>query len=260
MYPQYCVSDVATMFTSYFLEVADGSDLVLCISKQSEKDFNELLTRTGGACPATHVFPLGDNVPDASNEEISSVVQSVCQTPFILFVSTIERRKNHEVLYRAYHLLCEQGKHATLPKLIFVGMQGWGVGELLKDIELDPQTREKIVRLNHVNDTELRALYESALLCVFPSFYEGWGLPVGEALAMGKAVLCSNRGSLPEVGGDLVKYVDPWCPRTWADELLKMVEDDAWRNEWEQKVRDNYNIRTWASAAQSVKKSLDLLK
>lgn len=100
--------------------------------------------------------------------------------------------------------------------MVFVGMEGWGVGELLKDIELDPLTRGLIVRLNRVSDAELRVLYEAARFCVFPSMYEGWGLPVGEALSMGKVVICSNRGSLPEVG-EVVRYVDPRNPQAWAD-------------------------------------------
>jgi glycosyltransferase involved in cell wall biosynthesis len=133
LYPQYCVNNVAGIFTSYFLEIADGSDMILCISNQSQKDLNEMLEKTGGAQPLTHVFPLGDNIPEINEkEEISEKVHFVLQQRFILFVSTIERRKNHEVLYRAYHLLCRQGKKSELPKLVFVGMPGWGVGELLK--------------------------------------------------------------------------------------------------------------------------------
>ncbi|MDD3935652.1 glycosyltransferase family 1 protein [Rhodoferax sp.] len=256
LYPQYCVNDVAGIFTSYFLEVADGSDLVLCISKQSEKDLNAMLDRTGGPRPPTLVFPLGDNVPLASDEKISSEVMAVCRERFILFVSTIERRKNHEVLYRAYHLLCKQGKRLDLPKLVFVGMQGWGVGELLKDIELDQQTRDLIVRLNHVSDTELRVLYEESLFCVFPSLYEGWGLPVGEALSMGKAVICSDRGSLPEVGGDLVRYAEPWNPQVWAEEIYRMATDDIWRRQWELRAKEQYRVRTWIDAACAVKEGI----
>ncbi len=259
MYPQYCVNDVAGIFTSYFLEVADGSDVVLCISKQSENDLNQLLELTGGARTLTHVFPLGDNVPESDNEAISEQVKLACSKEFILFVSTIERRKNHEVLYRAYHLLCKQGKKAVLPKLVFVGMQGWGVNELLKDIELDPLVRDMIISLSHVNDSELRKLYEMSLFCVFPSLYEGWGLPVGEALALGKAVICSNRGSLPEVGGDLVQYVDPWKPQDWADEILRMSTDENWRKLWEKRVQNNYTTRSWTAAAKSIEKCLGSL-
>jgi len=257
LYPQYCVGDVSGIFTSYFIDVADGSDLILCISKQSEKDLNAMLERTGAARPKTHVFRLGDNLPDIKDQVISEQINTLVEKPFILFVSTIERRKNHEVLYRAYHLLCTQGKKNNLPKLVFVGMQGWGVSELLKDIELDPLTQDIIIKLNNVNDAELVKLYEAALFCVFPSLYEGWGLPVAEALSMGKAVICSNRGSLPEVGGDLVRYLDPWDPQIWADEIYKMSNDNLWRAKWEKRSKDLYAGRNWHATASEIKKHID---
>jgi glycosyltransferase involved in cell wall biosynthesis len=259
LYPQYCVGEVAGLFTSYFLDIADGSDLVLCISRQTEKDLLEMIDRTGGRRVKTRVFPLGDNVPSGGGE-ISLEVEEVTSQPFILFVSSVERRKNHEVLYRAYHLLCKEGKRSQLPKLVFVGMPGWGVGDLLKDIELDPVTNGMIVQLKHVNDAELLRLYQSSLFCVFPSLYEGWGLPVGEALSLGKAVLCSDRGSLPEVGGDLVRYIDPWNTRSWADEIYRMATDDAWRLEWEGKAKLQYRARTWVEGAVSVGVAIETLE
>jgi len=173
-----------------------------------------------------------------------------------LFVSTIERRKNHEVLYRAYHLLARQGKAQSLPKLVFVGMPGWGVGDLMKDIELDPLTRGLIVQLHHVSDGELSHLYKKALFCVFPSLYEGWGLPVGEALAMGKAVIASGEGSLPEVGGDLVRYVPAWNAYAWADAISEYISQPELVAEAEYRVQSKYKPRQWADMAVRV---LDLV-
>lgn len=259
LYPQYCVGNVSSKFTSYFLDIADGSDLILCISKQSERDLNQMLEKTGGARTPTYVFTLGDQVSQEAKGALSAEVSSVCQGKFILFVSTIERRKNHEVLYRAYHLLCRQGKSAELPKLVFVGMPGWGTAELLKDIELDPQTQDLIVQLNHVSDSELEHLYKSSLFCVFPSLYEGWGLPVAEALCFGKAVVCSDQGSLPEVGGDLVEYLRPWDPQAWADKIYLLSTADAKRLEIEDRVKNNYRPRSWLSAAMEIKNKIEEL-
>lgn len=252
LYPQYCAHNVSNFFKSYFLEIADGSDLILCISKQSEKDLKEMLRQAGGATPPTHVFPLGDTLPNDFADKMDPEISSLIERPFILYVSTIERRKNHEILYRAYHLLCSAGKKKMLPKLVFVGMQGWGVSDLLKDIKLDPQTKDKIIILNHVNDTELFNLYKSAIFCVYPSFYEGWGLPVGEALAMGKFVLCSDKGALPEVGGSLVKYIDPWSPHAWAEAIEESVNDFQMLNQRQSEIQKNYTVRSWQSTAQSV--------
>ncbi len=252
LFPQYCVGDVAERFKEYFNLLTWGSSAVLCISEQTKRDYLDLGEKIASPKRPAHVIPLGDNVPSGKGK-IGKDVETVLEDPFILFVSTIERRKNHEVLYRAYHQLCRSGHREKLPKLVFVGMPGWGVSELLKDIELDPITMGLIVQLNHVTDFELKSLYRKALFCAFPSLYEGWGLPVGEALAMGKAVLCSNQGSLPEVGGDLVRYLPPWHVQAWADAILEWSTDDTLIQSIEQRVSKTYKVRTWSATAQAVK-------
>jgi hypothetical protein len=194
---------------------------------------------------------MGDNIP-YGDEAPGEQVLAATKQPFILFVSTIERRKNHEVLYRAYHLLARKGCIKALPRLVFVGMPGWGVGDLLKDIELDPLTRGLIVQLHHVSDSELNYLYKKALFCVFPSLYEGWGLPVGEALAMGKAVIASGEGSLPEVGGDLVRYVPAWNAYAWADAIGEYVSKPELVTEAEHRIRSEYKPRQWSDMAAHV--------
>jgi glycosyltransferase involved in cell wall biosynthesis len=251
LFPQYCVGEVAKSFTEYFLDLSWGSEAVLCISEQTRRDYAQLCKELGAPLRRTVVIPLGDNLP-SGNAEIGQHVRSVTAAPFILFVSTIERRKNHEVLYRAYHILARRGQSKALPRIIFVGMPGWGVGELLKDIELDPLTKDMIVQLNHVSDSELEYLYRHALFCVFPSLYEGWGLPVGEALAMGKAVIASGEASLPEVGGELVHYLPAWNPYAWADTIQEYVENPQLIRDSEQRVRAHYTPRDWSDTARTV--------
>lgn len=258
LYPQYCVGHVSAGFKEYFGKLAWSSSTMLCISKQSEKDYRQLIHRIGAPEIPTVVIPLGDKVPDAEGE-ISNRIQRITDKSYILFVSTIERRKNHEVLYRAYHLLAKAGHADKLPTLVFVGMPGWGVGDLLKDIELDPLTDGLIVQLNHVDDAELSYLYRNATFMVYPSLYEGWGLPVGEALACGKAVVASAQGSIPEVGGDLVVYVDPWNAQAWADKILYLVENPEELKALEDAVVKGYKSRTWLDTAKVVKNAVDAL-
>ena len=258
LFPQYCVGEVAQRFTEYFLQLCWGSEAVLCISKQTENDFRQLCRELGAPERQTVVIPLGDSVPGAGGE-IGDQVRAICRKPYILFVSTIERRKNHEVLYRAYHRLARQGKGRQLPQLVFVGMAGWGTGDLLKDIEIDPLTQGLITQLNHATDSELNHLYQHAAFCVYPSLYEGWGLPVGEALAMGKAVIASNVGSLPEVGGALVRYVAPWDVAGWADAIWEWVETPQKVMQAERAVRKGYRAREWAQTARVVADLIDSL-
>ncbi|MBP4044685.1 glycosyltransferase family 4 protein [Chromobacterium violaceum] len=256
IFPQYCVGEVAKRFKEYFTQLSWGSSAVLCISEQTRSDYIGLCKQIGIPERLTSVMPLGDNVPSDVGE-ISVQVEEILNAPFILFVSTIERRKNHEVLYRAFHILARSGYKNILPKLVFVGMQGWGVGDLMKDIELDPETKGLIVQLNHVNDSELNALYKNSKFCLYPSLYEGWGLPVGEALSLGKAVISSAKGSLPEVGGDLVHYVDPWNPQAWADAIIEYVKNPDLVKSIEEKVREKYKKREWSQTALAVKKIVD---
>jgi glycosyltransferase involved in cell wall biosynthesis len=258
LFPQYCVGDVASKFKSYFDLLNWSSSAVLCISQQSQKDLLDLWEQTGANPRPTKVIPLGDNVPSGKGS-ISSEVKTITSSPFILFVSTIERRKNHEVLYKAYHLLCRAGLRDKLPKLVFVGMPGWGVGDLLKDIELDPLTQGLVVQLNHVNDAELLELYKKARFCVYPSLYEGWGLPVGEALSLGKVVLSSDQGSLPEVGGNLVRYVQAWNPQAWADAIYELATDEEELRRLADNVEKNYVSRKWRDTAQVVAEVVDSL-
>lgn len=258
LFPQYCVGHVAAGFKEYFGKLSWSASTMLCISKQSRDDYRDLVARIGAPEIPSVVIPLGDNVPN-SEGDISREIQRIMEEPYILFVSTIERRKNHEVLYRAYHLLAKAGHATKLPKLVLVGMPGWGVGDLLKDIELDPLTNGLIVQLNHVGDAELACLYRNAKFMVYPSLYEGWGLPVGEALASGKAVVASGQGSIPEVGGDLVRYVNPWNAQAWADEILRLLQNPQELEAIEKAVVERYVPRTWLDTAKAVQGVVDRL-
>lgn len=257
LFPQFCVGAVAEVFGSYFLEIADGSDLVFCISERSERDLNEFLDQSGGARPATAVFQLGDTLPETEGSAIAEEVSKLCDEAYILIVSTVERRKNHETVYRAVRRLCVEGHKGKLPKVVFVGMQGWGVDDFMSDIAMDPVTRELFVHLKHVSDSELDSLYRHCLFTVFPSFYEGWGLPVGEALSYGKPVLSSNGGALTEVGGDCVLYIDPLDTLAWAKEILRMALDVEWRSDWETRIKANYSQREWSHAGQQVFQAIE---
>jgi len=123
--------------------------------------------------------------------------------PYILFVGNVEPRKNLESLLRAYARSYEQ-HHASL---VIVGAKGWndsGITRRLEEVSGLP-----IHQTNFVNDTELAALYAGAIAFVFPSLYEGFGIPCLEAMASGCPVICSNTSSLPEVVGDAAITINP---------------------------------------------------
>jgi glycosyltransferase involved in cell wall biosynthesis len=194
--------------------------------------------------PELDVVRLGCEIATAADAAPSAPVAEVLEHRFILFVSTIERRKNHETLYRAYTRLVDAGV-ADLPLLVFVGMAGWGMSDLMSDVKLDPRIRPYLRILNHVSDGNLARLYEHAYFTAYPSLYEGWGLPVAESLAYGKFCLASAAASIPEVGGALIEYVDPWDVPRWAERLRWYIEHPEDVANREAVIRANYRPTSW---------------
>lgn len=250
--PHLCVGDVSRQFAHYFADLAWGADLILSISESSRHDLGVILGRLNVPSPENKVIHLGSDIlPVEKNEvTISDSVAKLLTRRYLLFVSTIERRKNHEILYRAYVRLAEEG--FELPALVFVGMTGWGVQELLSDIRLDPRVQERIHILNHVSDTELASLYRHAAFTVYPSLYEGWGLPVAESLAFGKFCLCSNSSSLPEVGGSWVEYLDPWDLPAWVNSLRHYLTHPEEVERLNANIAANYRPHAWRETSATI--------
>jgi glycosyltransferase involved in cell wall biosynthesis len=247
-YPHLCVFDVSNHFSRYFVDLSWIADHIFCISNNTKIDLTEFLTKNGAPVPSMSVVRLGDSITTKENgqiEALSSEVQAVVSGgPYILFVSTIERRKNHETLYRAYRKLLERGEK-NLPQLVFVGMFGWGVNDFFQDLAKDPLIQGKITILSQVSDDALEELMRNCLFTVFPSIYEGWGLPVAESLAHGKFSLVSNSSSLPEVGKDLVEYIDPWDVPKWADRIIFYINNQKELQKRNNRIIEQYKPVQW---------------
>lgn len=254
--PHLCVGDVASKFANYFTNASWCADKIICISECSKRDLAALLFELGAPMPNMEVVKLGCHVDQTSEAIISAEVASIASKPFILFVSTIERRKNHETLYRAYTKLIDKGVK-DLPLLVFVGMPGWGVSDFMLDLKLDPRTQKSIVLLNNVTDAELVTLYGGCWISAFPSLYEGWGLPVAESLAFGKYCIASDAASIPEVGGELLNYIDPWNVSAWADEIEFLLENPEVLRAKEKNIRDHYKAVSWKDTAAAVFNAAD---
>lgn len=253
-FPHLCVGDVAAIFSKYFSDLAWCADKVLCISECSRRDLTQLLDELGTPMPQMDVVRLGCNISPASADDPAPDILDLLDRRYILYVATIERRKNHETLYRAYTRLIDSSM-TGLPYLVFVGMLGWGVNDLLADLRLDPRVWPYIRILNYVKDSDLAYLYKNAYFTVLPSLYEGWGLPVAESLAFGKFCLASNAASIPEVGGDLVEYLDPWDVPAWTERIKWYIDHEADLVLREHQIKNKYKPVTWESCASAIFKS-----
>jgi glycosyltransferase involved in cell wall biosynthesis len=242
--PHLVLLEVGSKFQEYFCNLAWCADTVCCISKNSESDFKKQSLIVGSPAPKTVVIRLGEN--SFGRRKIKEIKNSPLSTKkFILFVSTLEKRKNHITVLHAYTRLCERYGD-QLPHLVFVGMPGWGVSDFVKDLELDFRVKDRIVWLKKLPDAELHWLYENCLFTVFPSHYEGWGLPVAESLAFGKYCLISDSSSLVEVAPHLLNPIDPLNVPAWVAHMEKLIFDPIQLKEKELKIRNEYQLQNWS--------------
>lgn len=147
---------------------------------------------------------------------------------FSLCVATIEPRKNILGLLQAYRLLPDALRRRY--PLVLIGGHGWHFEEILRDV--DRGNEEGWLRyLGYVDERELPSIFSAARAFVYPSFYEGFGLPVLEAMASGVPVVCSNRSSLPEVTGGAALAVDPEDSAALAAAIEQALEDDQWHRQ-----------------------------
>ena len=151
--------------------------------------------------------------------------------------------KTINYLYQLYCILCEEGYKNQLPIIVCVGHIGKEY--LLDAIRYDPLVKDLFVVLVNVNDKELCELYKNACFCVYPSFYEGWGMPVAEALSLGKHVLCSNRGALPEVASHYATCIDPYDMLSWKNTILQWIQQPNIIAEKENYIKKYYKPHTW---------------
>ena len=128
---------------------------------------------------------------------------------------------------------------------------GWKYESLLRKVEEGPY-RKDIILTGYVSDEELSALYQSALCFAYISYYEGFGLPILEAMACGKAVLSSDKSSMPEVGGDAVCYCDPYDMESIVEGLDKLVEDEQYRKRLEGKAKVRAERFSYKKAAEEI--------
>ncbi len=251
IFPEFCGRGSKAQMSDYFAALLRASALLLCNSVSTRNDVLDFAEDHGLQPPPLAVVPLGCSLP-AEGELLPHEVIQVPAGGYALFVSTIERRKNHRLLYDVYAAMADHPDFDRLPTICFVGMYGWRITDLLEDIALNEKVRGKFLFLTHVSDAMLAQLYRDALFCVYPSHYEGWGLPVSEALALGKAVIASDAGALPEASGGCALHLSPYDTLAWRDAIVRMSRDPEWRGEWEQRARRDFRHHDWDHAARLV--------
>ncbi|CAN5194046.1 glycosyltransferase family 1 protein [soil metagenome] len=174
---------------------------------------------------------------------------------YILFVGTLQPRKNIKRLIEAFSQIVKQKEHVNL-QLVIVGKKGWQYEEIIAAPALY-EVSSSVKFLDFVEDADLALLYSHAICYVLPSLYEGFGLPVLEAMKHDCPVITSNVSSLPEAGGDAALYVNPTDTKDIAKKIAMLVTDKDLRKELIQKGRKQVEKFSWEKTAQ---KALSILE
>ncbi|MBD2109760.1 glycosyltransferase family 1 protein [Nodosilinea sp. FACHB-13] len=226
------------------LEASLLADMVIAISHYSKKRFLENFPHFPEE--RVEVTHLGNRLPVHGPEE--PVPQLATEKNFFLSVGTLEPRKNLRRLLAAYKRYVGQ---QNLPKpLVLAGTNGWLEDDLNTYIA-DLKLQNQVYVLGYVSDAVLRWLYRHCWAFVYPSLYEGFGLPVLEAMGFGAAVITSNTSSMPEVGGNAVFYVDPLNEESIVAALTQ-VDGPVCRNSCREKSLQQAQFFSWDRTSAAV--------
>jgi len=228
-YPQFLTADSRRYYAG---QIAWAVEKASQIAADSEHTRQDLIARLNVPPARVHTIPLAANplyLEDLPETAVTATLNHFnLPRGFILFVGTLEPRKNLVMLLRAYHA-ARQEMGLDVP-LVMIGQPGWLYEEIFAAIA-GLELEDRVVHLTAVTDQQLAALYRAATVLVQPSHYEGFGLPPLEAMHCGCPVIASNRASLPEVVGSGGLLLDPDDQDSWSEAVFRVVNDTELRAE-----------------------------
>ena len=140
---------------------------------------------------------------------------------YFVAVSTIEPRKNHLLLLQIWRDFIEKGE-TDIPKLVIIGKRGWNIEFVTDFLDRSPSLKEYVIEVSGLSDLQLMKLMRNSKGMLFPSFVEGWGMPIVEALALNIPVICSDIQAFRESGQGLAKYISPIDSTSWQKEIVRI--------------------------------------
>ena len=246
-----CDQGTAEVFKRFMDQVIPVIDHALCVSQSTARDLGRYCREIGYTLPPTVVTQLGTSFDEFFPPEIDSVAVAPSKretTPFVLFVATIEGRKNHNFMFEVWRNLVDRG--IEVPRLVCVGRLGWRAEAFLSNLLETDYLDGQIELRENVSDAELNALYSDCLFTVFPSVYEGWGLPIGESLGHGKLCVMADNSSLPEVAGEFGCVIPLDDIDAAADTIATLIVEPERVRAYEEAIAARFEPMRWEDVAQ----------
>lgn len=251
--PQYFTQGLVSAFNQFLESTPKYVSSFTCISDWTAADLRKFVRQVPGYTPTIRTVPLAHEFTGFIRNQTGiqptdvSIAEVVGRRPYVLCVGTVEIRKNGMALLLAWQrLIVELGERT--PQLVFGGKYGWKIDEFKDLLKRDAKLARHVTVIASPSDRDLAYLYEHCAFNIYPSFYEGWGLPVGEAAWFGRFSVASSATSLPEVCGDLVDYVDPNDTHEIADKVKHLVLNPEIVKQKELRIREA-PLRDWLTVA-----------
>lgn len=230
------------------------SHLILCNSTQTQIDVNNFVEGIGDK---VEIIQLGISDYFKPSFDASVIKKLKITNPFILHVGTLEPRKNIPLLIQAFTAL-RKAKPSSDLQLVLAGKPGWDFQEILQAKKSSPYSNS-IILTDFVSKNELRVLYTHAECLLMPSHYEGFGLPVLEAMACGCPCLISGEGALKEVGGEAAIYFDIRDVQNLFIQVQKILISKEEQLKWREKALQHAKTYSWKNTALTFMRSIEKL-
>ena len=266
-HPELCSPKIVGPFSSKVEGFAREADAVIADSESTRKDIIELLGAKPNRVHTVHLAVDDSMAPVPKMEARQRVAATYnIHHSYVLFVSTIEPRKNVHGIVEAFRKIRDDVPH----RLVLAGAKGWLEADF--EIEFDKEEwidrvdaavvesiqgkmkievpKGRVIQTGFIPQSDLPALYSAADALVFPSFYEGFGLPVLEAMACGCPVITANNSSLPEVAGDAAEYCDANANDSIANTMRRVLSDESLRKQMRQRGFAQAAKFSWKKTAQ----------
>lgn len=237
--------------------MATTGRLILANSEDSRQKFLAYCQQQQLPQPEVQVLLIGVEdlfikAAQQAKQAIPSRFAPLAQLPYFLTIGTVEARKNHlSLLHLWRQLFAELGEHC--PKLVILGKRGWKAEHIFHLLDSSPALQQTVIEIQDANDQEMLSLIQNTQALLFPSFAEGWGMPLAEALTLNTAAICSDLPALRECGRDHCLYLNPLDGMAWKAEILKAINEKP-------QLKQAYLPDRWTDHLQKLEDLLALLE
>jgi len=236
-YPEYARPGGADLHARRMWTVASMADGIIANSRATLDALWPWLDRAGRQ-PQVVVAHLGTEIrPDVSPH--------ASDRPYFVCVGTIEPRKNHLLLLHLWRAMAERSGPGAIPKLVLIGRRGWENEQVIDLLERCPALKDCVEEHAGLPDARVQALIAGARGLLLPSFAEGYGMPVSEALALGVPILCSDLPALREAGGEVPLFLDPLDGPAWLRAIEDLSNTDSAERAAQMRRITNWKAPTW---------------